>query len=133
MDGERRHPRPATRVANHWVANWGRWIRVQSLAALGLTGMALVQGRVAAYSALFGSLCAFLPTVIFTGMLAARVGADSGEFLKRAALAETVKLLLTGVLCATVFIVIEPLAAGWFFLGMIGVLLAGWLGLIFVD
>jgi hypothetical protein len=31
--------------------------------------------------------------------------------------------------CAVVFIWVKPLAAGFFFLGMIGVLAAGWVGL----
>jgi F0F1-type ATP synthase assembly protein I len=44
-------------------------------------------------------------------------------------LAEFGKLALTGMLCAVVFIWVKPLAAGFFFLGMIGVLIANWIGL----
>jgi len=33
------------------------------------------------------------------------------------------------VLCAVVFIWVKPLAAGFFFVGMIGVLAANWVGL----
>jgi hypothetical protein len=57
------------------------------------------------------------------------MGGDSADFLRTAMLAEFGKLALTGVLCAVVFIYVKPLAAGFFFLGMIGVLIAGWIGL----
>jgi F0F1-type ATP synthase assembly protein I len=43
-------------------------------------------------------------------------------------LAEFGKLFLTGLLCAAAFIWVKPLAAGFFFLGMIGVIVANWFG-----
>jgi len=58
-----------------------------------------------------------------------KLGGDSAAFLRTAVLAEFGKLALTGLLCAAVFIWVKPLAAGFFFLGMIGVLVAGWVGL----
>ena len=38
--------------------------------------------------------------------------------------AEFGKLALAGVLCAVVFIWVKPLAAGFFFLGLIGMIIA---------
>jgi F0F1-type ATP synthase assembly protein I len=58
-----------------------------------------------------------------------KLGGNSVDFLRTAVIAEFGKLVLTGVLCAVVFIWVKPLAAGFFFLGMIGVLIAGWIGL----
>jgi F0F1-type ATP synthase assembly protein I len=58
-----------------------------------------------------------------------KIGGDSAVFLRTAMLAEFGKLVLTGVLCAVVFIWVKPLAGGFFFLGMIGVLIASWIGL----
>jgi hypothetical protein len=46
-----------------------------------------------------------------------------------AVLAEFGKLALVGVLCAVVFINVKPLAAGFFFIGMIGAMAANWFGL----
>jgi F0F1-type ATP synthase assembly protein I len=66
---------------------------------------------------------------MFTVLVARRIGGDSAAFLRTAALAEFGKLLLTGVLCAAAFIWVRPLAAGWFFTGMLAVLVTGWIGL----
>jgi ATP synthase protein I len=104
-------------------------LRIQSLAAALLAALSLLAGPVAAYSSLFGSLAAFLPSLGFTVLVMRSMGGDSAAFLRTAALAEFGKLALTGLLCAAVFIWVKPLAAGFFFLGMIGVLLANWIGL----
>jgi hypothetical protein len=48
--------------------------------------------------------------------------------LRVAVLGEFGKLALTGVFCAVAFIWVKPLAAGFFFLGMIGVIVANWFG-----
>ena len=104
-------------------------LRLQSLAAAALALLSLLAGPVAAYSSLFGSLAAYLPSLGFTVLVLRKVGADSGDFLRTAVLAEFGKLALTGLLCAVVFIWVKPLAAGFFFLGMIGVLVANWIGL----
>jgi F0F1-type ATP synthase assembly protein I len=80
---------------------------------------------------LFGSLAVFLPAVLFATLVGSRIGQDSTVFLRAAVLGEAGKLFLTAVLCAVVFIWVKPLAAGWFFTGMMSVLAAGWLGLIF--
>ena len=58
-----------------------------------------------------------------------KLGGDTAVFLRMAAIAEFGKLALTGMLCAVVFIYVKPLAPGFFFLGMIGVLAASWVGL----
>lgn len=109
-----------------------RWLRVQSLVGIGLAGLAfLVAGRVAAYSSMFGSLAAFLPALVFALIVARRFGADSGAFLRAAVLAEGMKWLFCAAICVAVFVAVKPLAAGWFFVGMGLVILAGWLGLIF--
>ena len=104
-------------------------LRIQSLAAAALTLLSFLAGPVAAYSTLFGSLAVYLPSLLFTYLVIRKIGSDSADFLRTAALAEFGKLFLTGLLCAVVFIWVKPLAAGFFFLGMIGVLAANWLGL----
>ena len=104
-------------------------LRIQSLAAFTLALLSLMAGPVAAYSSFFGSLAAYVPGVLFTVLVMRKMGGDSAAFLRTAALAEFGKLALTGLLCAVVFIFVKPLAPGFFFLGMIGVLIAGWVGL----
>jgi len=104
-------------------------LRIQSLTALVLASLSYLAGPVAAYSSLFGSLAVFLPGLVFTILVLRKIGGDSAAFLRTAMLAEFGKLALTGVLCAVVFIYVKPLAAGFFFLGMIGVLIANWIGL----
>ena len=91
--------------------------------------LSYLAGPVAAYSSMFGSLAVFLPGLVFTILVLRKIGGDSADFLRTAMLAEFGKLALTGVLCAVVFIYVKPLAAGFFFLGMIGVLIANWIGL----
>ena len=104
-------------------------LRIQSLTAMVLALLSYLAGPVAAYSSLFGSLSVFLPGLVFTILVLRKIGGDSAAFLRTAMLAEFGKLALTGVLCAVVFIYVKPLAAGFFFLGMIGVLIANWIGL----
>jgi len=98
------------------------------MVALSLVLLSLLAGPVAAYSSLFGSICVYVPGLLFTVLVMRKMGGDSVVFLRTAMLAEFGKLALTGVLCAVVFIYVKPLAAGFFFLGMIGVLMAGWVG-----
>ena len=104
-------------------------LRIQSLTAMVLASLSYLAGPVAAYSSMFGSLAVFLPGLVFTILVLRKIGGDSAAFLRTAMLAEFGKLALTGVLCAVVFIYVKPLAAGFFFLGMIGVLIANWIGL----
>ncbi len=99
------------------------------MVAVLLALLSLLAGPVAAYSSLFGSLAVYLPGLMFTVLVMRRIGGDSAVFLRTAMLAEFGKLALTGLLCAVVFIWVKPLAAGYFFFGMIGVLIASWLGL----
>ena len=107
-------------------------LRIQTFVALALVLLSLPFGTVAAYSSLFGSIAVFVPGLLFTVLVTGKIGADSAEFLRTAVLAEVGKLTLVGVFCAVVFIFVKPLAAGFFFLGMIGVLVAGWLGMAFL-
>lgn len=104
-------------------------LRLQSLAAAVLATVSLLAGPVAAYSSLFGSLAAYLPSLVFTVLVLRKIGSDSAAFLRTAVLAEFGKLVLIGLLCAVVFIWVKPLAPGFFFLGMIGVMVANWIGL----
>jgi F0F1-type ATP synthase assembly protein I len=104
-------------------------LRIQSLATLMLALVSLLAGPVAAYSSLFGSLAAMIPSLLFAIIVLRKLGGDSAAFLGTAVLAEFGKLVMTGLLCAVVFIFVKPLAAGFFFLGMIGVLIANWVGL----
>jgi ATP synthase protein I len=108
----------------------GKGLRIQSLVAMTLAALLLLVSPVAAYSAMFGSLAAFLPGLLFTVLAVSGMGNDSAAFLRLVMVAEFGKLLLTGLLCAAVFIWVKPLAAGFFFMGMILVLMAGWLGLV---
>jgi ATP synthase protein I len=91
----------------------------------------VLSGGVAAYSAVFGSLAAYVPGLAFALIVARRFGADSAAFLRAAVLAEGAKWLFCGAICVAVFLGVKPLAAGWFFAGMGMVILSGWLGLIF--
>jgi len=111
------------------VPNLAAGLRIQSLTGISLAALALLAGPVAAYSSLAGSLAVYLPGLLFTLVVARRMGGDSAGFLRTVALAEFVKLGLTGVLCGLVFVFVKPLAAGFFFVGMIGVLIASWVGL----
>jgi ATP synthase protein I len=99
--------------------------------AFGLAVVLVAVDPVAAYSSLFGSLAVFLPSLLIAALVGSKFGRDSAVFLRAAVLGEAGKLLLTAILCAAVFIWVKPLAAGWFFTGMLAVLIAGWLGLIF--
>lgn len=111
------------------VPNLALSLRIQSLTGISLAVLALLAGPVAAYSTLAGCLVVYLPGVVFTVLAARRMGGDTAAFLRTVALAEFVKLALVGVLCAVVFVFVKPLAAGFFFIGMIGVLIASWVGL----
>jgi F0F1-type ATP synthase assembly protein I len=108
-----------------------RSLRVQAIVSLALAAPLLLIGVVPAYSWVFGGLAAFLPSVVFAAIVAPRFGTDSANFLRAAVLAESVKWLLTALVCIVVFLGVEPLAAGWFFTGMGLVIVAGWLGLFF--
>lgn len=109
----------------------GRSLRIQSIVALLLAGGLLLVGPVAAYSSMFGSLAAYIPSLFFALVVVPKFGADSATFLRTAAIAEVAKILLTGLLCAAVFIWVKPLAAGWFFLGMVAVIFSGRFGLLY--
>lgn len=104
-------------------------LRVQSAVALLLVLVSFLAGPVAAYSTLFGSLAVYIPGLVFTVLVMRKLGGDSTAFLRTAVLSEFGKLILAGVLCAVVFIWVKPLAAGFFFLGMIGMIAANWVGL----
>jgi F0F1-type ATP synthase assembly protein I len=102
---------------------------MQSVAAMVLAGLLLLKGPIASYSSLFGSLAAYLPGALFVLLVARKLGGDTNAFLRTAALGEFGKLFLTGLLCAVVFIWVKPLAAGWFFTGMLTTLVMGWISL----
>ena len=107
-----------------------RGLRIQSIVALLLAGGLMLVGPVAAYSSMFGSLSAYLPSLLFALVVVPRFGADSATFLRTAAIAEVAKIFLTGLLCAAVFIWVKPLAPGWFFAGMAAVIFSGRFGLL---
>jgi len=104
-------------------------LRLQSITALILAGLLLLKSPIASYSSLFGSLAAYLPGALFVLLVARKLGGDTNAFLRTAALGEFGKLFLTGLLCAVVFIWVKPLAPGWFFAGMLTVMVMGWIGL----
>jgi F0F1-type ATP synthase assembly protein I len=107
----------------------GAVLRLQTVVAMVQALGLLLLGPVAAYSSLCGSLAVYLPGLLFTALVGRKIGSSSAEFLGTAAWAELGKLLLTGLLCALVFIWVRPLAPVWFFTGMLTVLAAGWIGL----
>jgi len=107
-----------------------RGLRIQTIVALVLAGGLMLVGPVAAYSSLFGSLAAYIPALFFALLVAPKFGADSTTFLRTAAVAEVLKIFLTGLLCAAVFIWVKPLAPLWFFTGMAAVIFSGRLGLL---
>ncbi|NNE04658.1 MAG: hypothetical protein HKN15_02920 [Xanthomonadales bacterium] len=104
-----------------------RCLRAQSLTGLALAGALLLVGPVAAYSSLFGSLAAYVPSLLFALIVLRNVGGDSAAFLRAAVLGEAAKLLTTALICMAVFMLVEPLAYGWFFAGMILVIFIGFL------
>ena len=108
-----------------------RGLRIQSIVALLLAGGLMLVGPVAAYSSMFGSLSAYLPSLLFALVVVPKFGADSATFLRTAAIAEVAKIFLTGLLCAAVFIWVKPLSPGWFFAGMAAVIFSGRFGLLF--
>jgi len=121
----KQEPTYAARTARALVVT----LRTQTLVAILLAMGLLLLGPVAAYSSMCGSLAVYLPGLLFTLVVARRIGSDSTSFLGTAAVAEFGKLLLTGVLCALVFIWVKPLAPMWFFVGMLTVLVTSWVGL----
>ena len=102
-----------------------RGLRVQSLTSLLLAGILLLVGPVAAYSWWFGSLAAFIPALFFAALVARKFGLDSVVFLRTAILAEAGKIVLTAALCVAVFVWVKPLAAPWFFTGMLVTIFSG--------
>ena len=108
-----------------------RSLRIQSLAALLLAGGLLLLGQVAAYSSMFGSLAAYIPALFFALVVTPKFGPDSAAFLRTAVIAEVAKIFLTALICVVVFVWVKPLAAGWFFTGMVVVIFSGRLGLLF--
>jgi ATP synthase protein I len=87
-------------------------------------GLMLI-GPVAAYSSMFGSLAAFLPSLAFAMLVAPKIGPDSATFLRAVMIGEALKLMVTGLICILVFVYVKPLAAGWFFAGMILGIISG--------
>ena len=107
-----------------------RGLRVQSMASLILAGVLLPVDPIAAYSSMFGSLAAFIPALFFALFVAPKFGPDSAAFLRAAVIAEAGKILLTALICVAVFVWVKPLAAGWFFAGMVVGIFSGRLGLL---
>ena len=107
-----------------------RSLRIQSMTSMILAGGLLLIGPVAAYSSMFGSLSAFIPTLVFAMIVVPKIGPDSNAFLRMAVIGEAAKLVLTALLCVAVFIWVKPLAAGWFFAGMVTAILSGRMALL---
>lgn len=129
LDQEPEKPESGLDYAESTVRALRAGLRMQSVAAMLLAGLLLLKGPIASYSAFFGSLAAYLPGALFVLLVARRLGGETNAFLRAAALGEFGKLFLTGLLCAVVFIWVKPLAAGWFFTGMLTVMVMGWIGL----
>jgi F0F1-type ATP synthase assembly protein I len=108
-----------------------RSLRAQSIVSLLLAGGLLMVGQVAAYSSMFGSLAAFIPALFFALVVTPKFGPDSAAFLRTAVMAEVAKIFLTALICVVVFVWVKPLAAGWFFTGMVVAIFSGRLGLLY--
>lgn len=106
-----------------------RGLQAQAMAMAALALALIPVGWTAAYSSVIGSLAAFLPALFFAAYTVRRIGRDSAAFLQAAVVGEALKLMLTAAICMAAFRWVEPLAAGWFFTGMIAVIFAGWAGL----
>lgn len=132
LSGNRSEPDTVQVVGNipHLIHKLKTGLKSQLLVALLLVAVLLLVSPVAATSALLGSLAVYLPGFMFSVLVLRKLGGDSAAFLKTAMLAEIGKLLMMGLLCAVVFIWMEPLAPGYFFLGMIVTLATGWAGLV---
>ena len=100
-------------------------LRVQALTGMVMAIALVAVSPLAGYSSLFGSLAAFIPALVFAALVAGKIGNDSVAFLRAAVIGEAAKLLLTALICIVVFLWVNPLAAGWFFGGMIAVIFAG--------
>jgi len=106
----------------------------QVLGTLGLALVLLIAGVVEAYSALLGGLICVIPNAYLAGRLLMKSGAgDSRVFLRAAFTGEALKLVLTGVLFALVFIYIKPLNVLALFAGFIMTICIQWIGLIFIG
>ena len=79
---------------------------------------------------MFGSLAAFIPALFFALFVTRKFGPDSAAFLRAVVIGEAGKLLLTALICVVVFVWVKPLAAGWFFAGMIVTVFSGRLALL---
>lgn len=96
-----------------------RGLRVQTVIAMLLAGGLMLYEPVAAYSSMFGSLAAFLPSLVFALLVGPKIGPDSTTFLRTVVVAEALKIMVTAVICVLVFVYVKPLAAGWFFIAML--------------
>jgi ATP synthase protein I len=105
-------------------------LRIQSITSLLLAGGLLLIWPVAAYSSMLGSLAVFIPALFFAWFVAPKFGPDSAVFLRAAVIAEVGKIFLTALICVAVFVWVKPLAAGWFFAGMLVTIFSGWLGML---
>ena len=108
-----------------------RGLRIQSTVSVLLAAGLLLLGPVAAYSSMFGSLAAFIPALVFALLVTPKFGPDSAAFLRTVVIGEVIKIFLTALICAAVFIWVKPLAVGWFFAGMVIVIFSGRLGLLY--
>lgn len=82
-----------------------RILAIQALIALLVSGLFLLQGLNAAYSALIGGLLCIIPNVVFVFLTHRHGGAQAAKKVVNAFyLAEAMKLVLTALLFALVFI-----------------------------
>jgi len=79
-----------------------------------------ISGGVAAYSAFLGSLVCVLPNAFLGARIVLAGGGGDARTLLRASYAGAAgKLLLTAAFFALVFVLVRPLAPGWFFGGFL--------------
>lgn len=106
-----------------------RIVSAQFIAAILISAVAVVIGLPAAGSALLGGLSIALPSVYMAWRLR-RNSAVPSVALAQLLGAELGKWLLTGLIIGAVFVWVESLQAGFFFLGLIATYVCG---LVFVS
>ena len=85
-----------------------RILAIQAIIALLVSGLFLLQGLTAAYSALVGGLVCIIPNVVFVFLTHRHGGAQAAKKVVNAFyLAEALKLSLTALLFALVFITLS--------------------------
>jgi ATP synthase protein I len=89
--------------------------------------LSLLLGLVSAYSALLGGLVCVVPNAFLAARFIGALKIERSRVFKRLIVSEVLKLVITGVFFALVFIYVDPLNTLIFFASFIGVQAIHWL------